>query len=86
MKRTDKMLVPNNIVYGNYHEDWYFIVKEDEGLLVVNSNFFGYENAILFTIGHGNSDWSENMLLENAKKVVDFLNSEEKRGKDKNGK
>ena len=63
----------NNVIYGD-HNDEYLIVKEGEDLVVVHEHHFSYESAIIFTVGHRNTDWSSAMLLDEAKRVVDLMN------------
>jgi len=67
---------PKEIVYGYYPADEYYVVKSEDSseLLVVQVDYFGQEGAILFTVGGTMTDWSDHMLLDSAKAVVDHLN------------
>ncbi|PID16858.1 hypothetical protein CSV63_02925 [Sporosarcina sp. P34] len=67
----------NGIVYGEWNSDDYFIIERNDKLYVVHSDYFGYTSAVLFAVGgddHRASDWSDGMLLDATKEVVDSLN------------
>lgn len=63
-----------SIVYGDEYKDAYFIVKLNNELVIVNDNYYNQENSIILTVGHKETDWSEDMLFDAAKEVVDLLN------------
>ncbi len=58
----------------NHLDDCYSLVYKDGKLLVVHEDYFGYENAIIFTVGHPETDWSNNMLKDIAVKTVKLMN------------
>lgn len=64
--RTDE----NNILHENGK---YKLLKENGKMIIVHEDYLFYEAAILFEVAQVESDWSSEMLLESAKKVVDFL-------------
>ena len=75
-----KKYCEQNVIYGDPVKDRYVIVQDDNYSFfnIVHTDFFYQENAILFRIGHEETDWSDNMLMDKAEKVVDFLNKEAK--------
>lgn len=64
------------VIYGDKHNDTWLIVEEDGEFLVVHEHYFTQEQAVLFSL-NVDSDWSENMILDAAKKTVDLLNAAE---------
>lgn len=62
------------ILHGDFYDNDYLLIEEDGELLIVHADYYQYESAIIFTVGHVNTDWSDGMLLDFAKKTVDLLN------------
>ena len=61
------------VIHGE-GEDLYYLIEEDDKLLVVHTDYDGQESAVVFEVAIHLSDWSEGMLIETAKQVVDSLN------------
>lgn len=62
------------VLHGDKVTDEYLLITSGDDLLIVHSNYFLYESAIVFTVGHADTDWSSSMLWEAACKTVDLLN------------
>jgi hypothetical protein len=65
------------IIHGDFYNDDYLLIRETfEGyqLLIVHSDYFSYDNAIICTVGHELTDGSDDMLLDKAKEIVDMMN------------
>ena len=58
----------------NYLDDCYSLAYKDGKLLIVHEDYFGYENAIVFTVGHPETDWPNSMLKDIAIKTVKLMN------------
>lgn len=74
---ADHHVKENGILYGEWGVDKYYIIERNDKMYVVHKDYFGYTSAVLFAVGgddHEGSDWSDVMLFEVAKEVVDSLN------------
>ena len=58
----------------NHLDDCYSLIYKDGKLLIVHEDYFGYENAIVFTVGHPETDWPNSMLKDIAIKTVKLMN------------
>jgi choline kinase len=72
-----KMDDSTRIIHGDIQNDSYLLVEDTvkRKLLIVHSDYFYQESAVLFELAFGESDWSEGMIVESAKMTVDYLNS-----------
>ena len=52
------------------------IRKEDDGLVIVDTDNDNQENAILLTLGHGNTDLPNSMIKEFAEHLVQLYNNQ----------
>jgi hypothetical protein len=62
------------LIYGDPPNDNYILIEDHDELLIVHTDYLYQESAILFTVGHPMTDWSDDMLLNKAVEVVDSLN------------
>lgn len=51
-----------------------YLKEDNEDFVIVSDDFFSQENAMLLTVGHPDTDWSDNMLLAMARAVTDVMN------------
>jgi hypothetical protein len=63
------------IIHGDFNDNDYLLIEEDGRYLIVHTDYFTQESAVLFELAFYVSDWSEGMIIDGAKKVVDHLNS-----------
>ncbi len=59
-----------------YKGSYYSLIKRNDELLIVYNDYFNQESSIVFGVGHPETDWSDSMLLKEAKRVIKFLNAE----------
>lgn len=64
------------IIYGDAKQDDYFIVEHRGETMIVNKAWGVQESAVLFKLDY-DGDWSEGMIMDAAKNVVDHLNKTE---------
>lgn len=65
------------VLHGDPRNDDYLLITSGDDILIVRSDYGYQESAIIFTVGHPDTDWSDNMLQEFARKTVDLLNRKE---------